>query len=165
MLAVERTGEYQRPVPRSARRDLADRRHRARRSIHIPRAARSRSPAESVDEVIVATDADIEGEATAAYLHRVLAPLGVKVTRPAHGLPVRAATSSTRTSSPWPARCPAGGPSKGPPQIGRSGRGILSLRPQPVRSPAFGAPAGRYNIGPLPTAASRALAEGRKPAL
>ena len=44
--------------------------------------------AEGVAEVIVATDADIEGEATAIYLQRALAPLGVRVTRPAHGLPV-----------------------------------------------------------------------------
>lgn len=43
---------------------------------------------EGVSEVIVATDADIEGEATAVYLQRALAPLGVRVTRPAHGLPV-----------------------------------------------------------------------------
>jgi recombination protein RecR len=43
---------------------------------------------EGVAEVIVATDADIEGEATAVYLQRALAPLGVRVTRPAHGLPV-----------------------------------------------------------------------------
>ena len=43
---------------------------------------------EEVAEVIVATDADIEGEATAVYLQRALAPLGVRVTRPAHGLPV-----------------------------------------------------------------------------
>ena len=43
---------------------------------------------EGVSEVIVATDADIEGEATALYLQRVLAPLGARVTRPAHGLPV-----------------------------------------------------------------------------
>jgi len=43
---------------------------------------------EDVAEVIVATDADIEGEATAVYLQRALAPLGVQVTRPAHGLPV-----------------------------------------------------------------------------
>jgi recombination protein RecR len=43
---------------------------------------------EGVTEVIVATDADIEGEATALYLQRALTPLGVKVTRPAHGLPV-----------------------------------------------------------------------------
>jgi len=41
-----------------------------------------------VREVIVATDSDIEGEATAVYLQRSLAPLGVAVTRPAHGLPV-----------------------------------------------------------------------------
>ena len=44
--------------------------------------------AEGVTEVIVATDADIEGEATAVYLQRALTPLGAKVTRPAHGLPV-----------------------------------------------------------------------------
>jgi recombination protein RecR len=43
---------------------------------------------EGVTEVIVATDADIEGEATALYLQRALAPLGATVTRPAHGLPV-----------------------------------------------------------------------------
>ena len=43
---------------------------------------------EGISEVIVATDADIEGEATALYLQRALAPQGVKVTRPAHGLPV-----------------------------------------------------------------------------
>ena len=43
---------------------------------------------EGVAEVIVATDADIEGEATAVYLQRALMPLGVNVTRPAHGLPV-----------------------------------------------------------------------------
>ena len=43
---------------------------------------------EGIAEVIVATDADIEGEATAVYLQRALSPLGVQVTRPAHGLPV-----------------------------------------------------------------------------
>jgi recombination protein RecR len=43
---------------------------------------------EGVTEVIIATDADIEGEATAVYLQRALTPLGATVTRPAHGLPV-----------------------------------------------------------------------------
>jgi len=43
---------------------------------------------EAIAEVIVATDADIEGEATAMYLQRALTPLGANVTRPAHGLPV-----------------------------------------------------------------------------
>jgi len=41
-----------------------------------------------VGEVIIATDSDLEGEATAIYLARALEPLGVRVTRPAHGLPV-----------------------------------------------------------------------------
>lgn len=41
-----------------------------------------------VAEVIVATNASIEGEATASYLARLLNPMGIKVTRIAHGLPV-----------------------------------------------------------------------------
>lgn len=40
-----------------------------------------------VREVIVATDPDVEGEATALYLARLLKPLGVRVTRIARGLP------------------------------------------------------------------------------
>jgi recombination protein RecR len=36
----------------------------------------------------VATNPRVEGEATALYLSRVLKPLGVRVTRIAHGLPV-----------------------------------------------------------------------------
>ena len=39
------------------------------------------------DEVIIATNLDLPGEATATYLHRLLAPLGVTVSRPASGLP------------------------------------------------------------------------------
>lgn len=42
---------------------------------------------ESPDEVIIATNLDLPGEATATYLHRLLAPLGVTVSRPASGLP------------------------------------------------------------------------------
>ena len=41
-----------------------------------------------VREVIVATNPSVEGEATATYLHQVLAPQGVSVTRLARGLPV-----------------------------------------------------------------------------
>jgi recombination protein RecR len=55
--------------------------------IHVPQLL-DRVREEAVAEVIIATDADIEGEATAVYLQRALQPLGVKVTRPAHGLPV-----------------------------------------------------------------------------
>ena len=39
-------------------------------------------------EVIIATDPNIAGEATATYLTRTLAPLGIRVTRLASGLPV-----------------------------------------------------------------------------
>ncbi|MDR2634719.1 MAG: recombination mediator RecR [Clostridiales bacterium] len=40
-----------------------------------------------VSEVIIATNPDIEGEATAMYLARLIKPLGIKVTRIAQGLP------------------------------------------------------------------------------
>jgi len=42
----------------------------------------------NVAEIIVATNPNIEGEATAMYLARLIKPLGIKVTRIAHGLPV-----------------------------------------------------------------------------
>ena len=42
----------------------------------------------TVEEVIIATDPNIEGEATATYLARMLVPLGVTVSRLASGLPV-----------------------------------------------------------------------------
>jgi recombination protein RecR len=41
-----------------------------------------------VDEVIIATDPNLEGEATATYLARLLRPIGLTVTRLASGLPV-----------------------------------------------------------------------------
>ena len=42
----------------------------------------------SVTEVVLATNPNVEGEATALYLAKLLRPLGVKVTRIARGLPV-----------------------------------------------------------------------------
>lgn len=42
----------------------------------------------TVSEVIVATNPNVEGEATAMYLSKLINPLGVKVTRIAHGVPV-----------------------------------------------------------------------------
>lgn len=44
--------------------------------------------AEAFDEVVVATNPNAEGEATALYLSRLIGPLGVKVTRLAYGLPI-----------------------------------------------------------------------------
>ena len=43
---------------------------------------------DTVQEVIIATDPNLEGEATATYLSRMLAPFGLRVTRLASGLPV-----------------------------------------------------------------------------
>lgn len=48
----------------------------------------SRIGAGGVDEVILATNPTVEGEATAHYLARLLKPLGVRVTRIATGVPV-----------------------------------------------------------------------------
>lgn len=51
--------------------------------------ARLQGPsAEPVEEVIVATSPNVEGEATAMYVARTLKPLGVRVTRIASGLPI-----------------------------------------------------------------------------
>ena len=47
-----------------------------------------RVAAGGIDEVIMATNPDTEGEATAMYLARLLRPFGVKVTRLAYGIPV-----------------------------------------------------------------------------
>ncbi|MBM7872263.1 recombination protein RecR [Clostridium pascui] len=41
-----------------------------------------------VKEIIVATNPNVEGEATAMYISKILKPFGVKVTRIAHGIPV-----------------------------------------------------------------------------
>lgn len=41
-----------------------------------------------VKEVIMATNPDVEGEATAMYISKLLKPLGIKVSRLAHGIPI-----------------------------------------------------------------------------
>jgi len=43
-----------------------------------------------IEEVIVATNPDLEGEATALYLTRIIKPMGIKVSRLAQGLPIGA---------------------------------------------------------------------------
>lgn len=48
----------------------------------------ARVPEDEIQEVIMATNPSLEGEATALYIQRLLAPLGVRVTRIARGLPV-----------------------------------------------------------------------------
>lgn len=46
------------------------------------------SKAESIKEIILALNPDAEGEATSYYLHKLLKPFEVKVTRIAHGIPM-----------------------------------------------------------------------------
>lgn len=56
-------------------------------SLHVTELlARLNDPA--IEEVIIATNPNVEGETTASYLARLLRPTGVKVTRLASGLPV-----------------------------------------------------------------------------
>lgn len=43
---------------------------------------------DAVQELIMATNPNVEGEATAMYIARLVKPMGIKVTRIAHGLPV-----------------------------------------------------------------------------
>ena len=43
---------------------------------------------EDIEEIIVATNPTVEGEATAMYLARIIKPLGIKVTRLAYGVPM-----------------------------------------------------------------------------
>ena len=86
VLAVERTGEYDglyhvlhgaiSPLDGVGPEDLriAELVERLRRN--------------PIEEVILATNPNLEGESTAMYISRQLASLGVRVTRLAHGLPV-----------------------------------------------------------------------------
>jgi len=55
--------------------------------LHI-RELMARLDPEAVTEVLIATDPDVEGDATALYLARLLKPLGLRVTRLAHGISV-----------------------------------------------------------------------------
>lgn len=48
----------------------------------------SRVESDGADEIIVATNATVEGETTALYISRLLKPYGVKLTRLAYGIPV-----------------------------------------------------------------------------
>ena len=50
--------------------------------------AAARAPAVAVREIILATNPNVAGEATALYLSKLLAPLGLKVTRIARGVPM-----------------------------------------------------------------------------
>src|SRR5262249_47088540 len=86
LLAVERTGEFRgryhvllgalSPLDGIGPEDLK------------VRELLARLETEPVEEIILATNPSVEGEATAIYLAKLLRPLGVRITRIARGLPV-----------------------------------------------------------------------------
>lgn len=56
--------------------------------LNIDSLMRRLEPGSAVRELVLATNPSVEGEATALYIHRLVSPLGVRVTRIARGLPV-----------------------------------------------------------------------------
>ena len=50
----------------------------------------SRLSDENINEIIMATNPTVEGEATAMYISRLIKPMGIKVSRLAYGVPVGA---------------------------------------------------------------------------
>lgn len=56
--------------------------------LHVRELLARISPPSSVEEVILATSPNVEGEATALYLSKTLKPMGVRVSRIASGLPI-----------------------------------------------------------------------------
>lgn len=85
LLAIERTGEF-RGRYHVLHGLLAPLDGIGPADIHI-RELLARLPGD-VEEVIVATSPSVEGEATALYIHRLIGPLGVRVTRIASGVPI-----------------------------------------------------------------------------
>ncbi len=86
VLAIERTGEYK-GLYHVLHGTISPMEGIGPEDLKIQELIR-RLRTESVEEVILATNPSLEGEATAMYIHRQLMPLGVRVTRLARGLPV-----------------------------------------------------------------------------
>ncbi len=86
VMAIERTGKY-RGVYHVLHGVLSPVDGIGPEDLKIPELM-ARLRANPVREVILATNPNLEGEATAMYLYRQIAPLGVKVTRLARGLPI-----------------------------------------------------------------------------
>ncbi len=86
LLAIERTGEF-RGVYHVLQGSLSPIEGRGPDDISAKALIRRLESGE-VKEVILATNPNVEGEATALYLTRLIRPLGIRVTRIAHGLPV-----------------------------------------------------------------------------
>ena len=85
VVAIERT-RVPRPLPR-ARRAISPIDGIGPDQLHIAELFKRLADG-AITEVILATDPNLEGEATATYLTRMLEPLGLRITRLASGLPV-----------------------------------------------------------------------------
>ena len=88
----------------------------------------TRVGAGGVEEVILATNPNVEGEATAIYLAKLLKPLGVRVTRIAMGVPVGQRPRVRRRSHH------AQGDGRPPGTIGRSGASATVRGERPSRT-------------------------------
>lgn len=86
VLVIERTGQF-RGVYHVLHGALSPLDGLGPEELRLPLLAR-RIGAGDIGEVIIATNPNVEGDATAAYIARMVKPLGVKVTRIAFGLPV-----------------------------------------------------------------------------
>ena len=85
VLAIERTGAW-RGVYHVLHGRIAPLEGMNREDIRFDELI-DRARTEQIDEVVLATNPNLEGEATSFHLHRALAPLGIRVTRLARGLP------------------------------------------------------------------------------
>lgn len=85
--AIERTGEY-RGLYHVLGGRLSPLEGVGPAELNLDSLLRRLGAGSEVQEVIVATNPSVEGEATALYLQKLIAPLGVRVTRLARGLPV-----------------------------------------------------------------------------
>ena len=86
VVAMERSREYQ-GVYHVLHGVISPMNHVGPDDLHISQLV-ERVAKGDIEEVIMATNPDTEGEATAMYLSRLLRPFGVKVTRLAYGIPV-----------------------------------------------------------------------------
>jgi recombination protein RecR len=86
LMAIERTGEFK-GVYHVLQGSLSPLEGRGPDDI-LAKELVQRLKEGEVQEVILATNPNVEGEATALYLQRLIRPLGLRVTRIAHGLPV-----------------------------------------------------------------------------
>ena len=86
VMAIERLNEYN-GYYHVLHGDISPMEGRGPNDINLPSLI-ERLHDDRIKEVIIATNPNIEGEATAVYISRLLKPTGIKVTRIAHGIPV-----------------------------------------------------------------------------